>query len=106
MLSALWNITVTHALIAVGVAFALDAMTTYFALTHKGFVEMDPFTQMFITKVGLVAGLLVPRYCFLGVLYLLASHGFVWPATLLAFAVAFVGVAGWNLYQLHKGGAL
>jgi hypothetical protein len=98
--------TMLSALIAVGIAFALDSLTTWFALKRPGFEELDPFTVFFIRKIGLVPALIVPRYAFLGFLYWLTHAGLVWAPTLLVFAACYVGLAIWNLYQLRKGGAL
>lgn len=89
---------------------ALDVGITTYALKHPQFKEADPFTAFFIGKLGLIPGQIAPKA---GVYAALYGAGKLWPhhasdcATVAFFmAIGFVVLAVWNLYVLHKGGAL
>ncbi|MES2586951.1 MAG: DUF5658 family protein [Pseudomonadota bacterium] len=73
-----------------------DMMTTMYVLNHGGH-EVNPAMVWLFSKVGVLTGLILKVVILSGLAIVVMLFS---PMGLIAMAVIYVGIVGWNSYQV------
>jgi hypothetical protein len=88
-------------LAAIALAFALDCITTAYALTHLNAREANPVMRALIDRLGVRAGLAIAKLVIFALLAWQVAHFAGWARALLVGV--YVAVVLNNVYQIGRG---
>lgn len=88
-------------LVALGILFLADALTTIYVIKHQGGREMNPGISRLMAEMGVNEALFAMKSACFGVI---AWQVDALPDTVRWSGIAFyVGLVAWNIVQINKG---